>query len=139
MEKHKGKKIALQIFLSGLFALLVTYIGFWIYDIFTRTGSFVQNDTEDPTFQCVGYVFDVKDVAYSDDKGLSFLIVNKPYSDYPFSHITVVTDTGQLDDISIGRLHPGKSRVVHSNVTLNTTFKVFPEKCDIYGKLYSVS
>lgn len=134
MDKRKGKKIALQIILSGLFALLVTYIGFWVYDIVLQTGSFVTNESSDSTFACVGYVFDVNQGMYENGK-LTFMLSNKRYSDYTLSDIIVITDTGGYQELNVGRLSPGKSKVITIEIPLNTTAKIYPPQCEMYGKL----
>jgi len=125
--------IAVIVFLI-IFVLLAVFIAIRTASIY-RAGTGYANKTT-ATVECVGYIYSVDNINYSDGK-LSFDLENKEISGSDLNNISIWSGENQKQ--AIANIIIGSSKRMEINdFNINNSFSIAPVGCEIQGKTYTI-
>ncbi|RLE37461.1 hypothetical protein DRJ17_06550 [Candidatus Woesearchaeota archaeon] len=131
----KKQTIAVVVFLA-IFILLGAYIAVRTAVIY-RMGTGFANETSTSTVQCVGYIYDIRNIEYSNNL-LGFDLQNKPFSRYDIDEIVVISEN-DLKEVITRTIIGTSKRIEIDDFSINNTFLVAPVGCEVYGKAYNIT
>lgn len=129
-----GKNTVAVIVFLIIFVLLTVFIAIRTGFIFRAGTGYAEETTA--TVECVGYIYSVNNINYSDGK-LSFELENKRISGYDLDNISIWSEEDQkqvMANVIIG----SSKRIEIDDFNINNSFSIAPVGCEIQGKTYSI-
>lgn len=129
-----SQKNTILIFISVLFLFAVIYLFLWLYQAYAGGTGYAERTTES-TIECMGYIFEVNNINYANNS-LSFNLYNRKASN-TLQTIILKTSTTEIP-INVS-LEPDSTQTITETIQITDEFFIFPKRCEIYKKSYSIT